>query len=143
MAKKIGTRPVGAGTVGPRQLVLAGLGAVSLARKQAIKSFDAVVTGSGEVRDVGLEIASGLLADASERASVLRQRVERRIEPVLLSAQAHVGAVVDELKQRAAPVLGRFGVQVPTAARKKAAGTRATARRAARGHGAGSRRSAA
>jgi len=123
MAKKTpirrGARPTG------RELVLAGIGAVSLARKQARMAVEA----------------------AGERAAALREavaaegeRVRDRIESRLAGARKAISPVVGQFAERATrlaaaapaglqPLLDRIGLVQPKPAKKKAPAKRPAARR--------------
>ncbi|HEX5754994.1 MAG TPA: hypothetical protein VFY12_01400 [Arenimonas sp.] len=108
MTRKSANHKTAAASADPRAFVLAGIGAVSLGRKQAIKSYqDAIAT------------ACTLRKQARQRAQSLRAQVEAVVTPVALKAQSLATRAEAQLQ----PVLGKIGF---------AAGKRRPARQAAR-----------
>lgn len=155
MARKTTTKRVVKsvpGTPNPssRDFVLAGIGAVSLGRKQAIASYQNfgqnaaefgervsgsirnLETGAKKLRKQAESNVAKLRKQAESKVVKLRKQAQAQIVPV----QARVLAVVSEAKSQAetrlAPVLGRFGIK--TAPKKRAVkrtGKRTPARKAA------------
>jgi hypothetical protein len=123
--------------IGPRELLLAGLGAVSLTRKQSIKAFDALVAGSGELRSrVGEAVGNASVA-VNDGLYAARERVEGAVSPLIERAGSTLQVLRGEVEAKVAPVLQRLGVTLPARkpARRPAAkrvAKRATAKRSAR-----------
>jgi hypothetical protein len=117
-----------------RDLVLAGIGAVSLGRKQAIASYQNFGQNAAELG----ERVSDSIKSFETGAKNLRKKTENKVvklrkqaEAQIIPFQNKVLAVVTEAKAQAearlAPVLGRFGIK---AAAKKRATKRAPAKKA-------------
>lgn len=96
----------------PRQLLLAGLGAVSLGRKQAIKSYSQA---TGEIGNLRVRSES-VVKEAEAAARSLRKQVEGKVLQFRKTTEKQL-----------APVLARFGVNAPAKAPTKAAAKRASA----------------
>jgi hypothetical protein len=118
MAKQIKSRRVAAKpAVDSRDLLLAGLGAVSLTRKQGIKLY-------------------GVLVDEGKQfQGRVEQTIESIVTPLRSRAEAAYGTVKGELETRLAPVLVKLGVKPaakPRAAKRaaKAKPVKRAARRA-------------
>lgn len=110
MTRKSANRKVAAVSADPRAFVLAGIGAVSLGRKQALKSYsDAIAT------------ACALRKQAKGRVQSLQQQVEAAVTPVALKAQSLANRAQAQLQ----PVLGKLGL----AAAKRAPVRKAAAKR--------------
>src|SRR4249919_130309 len=99
-----------------RDFVLAGIGAVSLGRKQAIASYQNFGQNAAELG----ERVSGSIKNFETEARKLRKQTETKVQKLRKQAEAQiipiqnkVLAVVTEAKAQAearlAPVLGRFG----------------------------------
>lgn len=140
MARKTTTKrvikPVPSSSGSPsRDLMLAGIGAVSLGRKQAIASYQNFGQNAAEFG----ERVSGSIKNFETEARKLRKQTETKVQKLRKQAEAQiipiqnkVLAVVSEAKAQAearlAPVLGRFGIK---ATAKKRATKRAPAKKAA------------
>ena len=118
-----------------RDLLLAGIGAVSLGRKQAIASY---ANFGQNAADLG-ERVTGSIKNFETEARKLRKKTEGKVEKLRKQAEAKIVpirkkviAVVTEAKAQAearlAPVLSRFGVKP---APKKRATKRPAAKKAA------------
>jgi polyhydroxyalkanoate synthesis regulator phasin len=93
----------------PHELWLAGLGAVSLARKQAIKAYDVLVKEGSQFRTAATKRIDALRQEAGNRVGEVKARVEARVEPVMSRANDVYGTARNELGQRLAPVVNLFG----------------------------------
>ena len=94
----------------PRQLLLAGLGAVSLGRKQAIKSYSQA---TGEIGNLRVRTES-VVKEAETAARNLRKQVEGKVLKFRQTTEKQL-----------APVLARFGVKAPAKVVAKPAKRRA------------------
>jgi hypothetical protein len=112
MAKQIKSRRAApkAG-VETRDLFLAGLGAVSLTRKQGIKIYGAMLEEGKQFQGRIEQTIDGLQDQAKLGAELVRERVEAIVTPVRSRAEAAYGTVKAELKTRLAPVLVKLGVK--------------------------------
>jgi len=132
-----------------RDLMLAGIGAVSLGRKQAIVSYQNFGQNAAELG----ERVSGSIKSFETSAKNLRKKTETKVvklrkqaetkvvklrkqaEAQILPFQKKVRAVVTEARTQAearlAPVLGRFGIKATAKKRatKRAPAKKATAKR--------------
>ena len=121
MARKSAPRNTRTKATSSRDLFLAGIGAFSLGRKQAIKSYQQGYEGLCGLRDK----AETAVAEFEARAKKFGKQARSRIAP----AQKKAIALIDEAKtqagKRLSPVLARFGVK-PTPAKRA---TRKTTRR--------------
>lgn len=94
--------------VEPHDLWLAGLGVVSLTRKQAIKAYDVLVKEGAQFRaDAGKRIDT-LATQARASFDEVKSKVEARVEPVLTRANEAYDAVKHEVEVRLAPVVDIF-----------------------------------
>jgi hypothetical protein len=141
MARKTTTKRVGksvprTGGSPSRDLLLAGIGAVSLGRKQAIDSYqnfgqNAAELGervSGSIKNFEKE-GQKLRKQAKTKVEKLRQQAEAQIVPIRKKVLAVVTEARAQAEARLGPVLGRFGVKM--APKKRAATKRAPAKKAA------------
>ncbi|WP_146909607.1 hypothetical protein [Arenimonas daejeonensis] len=111
----------------PRAVLLAGLGAVSLCRKQALKSVDGLATGADDLRSR----AEAAAREAGNRVAKFRKQAKTRIAPVQKQAAQFAQLAQAEFEARFAPVLVKLGAKAP--ARKRTARTaKRTTRPAAR-----------
>ena len=101
---------------GGRELVLAGIGAVSLARKQAGKAYGALVREGNDF--------SATVSAAGERVrKQVRQRIgaaRAALEPRSRILRVRVTQAVGDIREAAQPLLARFGIAAPTPAQRKA-----------------------
>lgn len=141
MAKQIKTRRAAvsskAGIEG-RDLLLAGIGAVSLTRKQGIKLYSTLIDEGKQMSGRVEQTLASLQDQAKLGAELVRERFDAVVTPIRARAEATYTTVKAELESRLAPVLDKLGVKrsVKTRARggvKKAVRkTRATAKRVVR-----------
>lgn len=120
MVKQVKTRrtkPATAAAFGSRELLLAGIGAVSLTRKQGIKLYGSLLEegrslqgrANDAVQNVGQQISDGF--DAA------RHRVEAAVKPLRGRAEKTLASAKSEVETRLQPVLARFGVATKTKAK--------------------------
>lgn len=110
MTRNSANRNVVAVSANPRAFVLAGIGAVSLGRKQALKYYsDAIAT------------ACALRKQAAGRVQSLRKQVEAAVTPAALKVQSLASLAEAQLQ----PVLGKLGL----AAAKRRPARKAAAKR--------------
>jgi hypothetical protein len=110
----------------PRDFVLAGLGAVSLGRKQALKSID----GLAELPEALRQRADAAAREAGSRVAKLRKQAKTRLAPVQKQAASFAKQAQAEFETRFAPVLAKLGAKPK--AKRPARKTTRTARPAAR-----------
>lgn len=131
MAKQIKARRVATArtsAIGPRELVLAGLGAVSLTRKQSIRLFDAI-------RQEGAQLSSRLgqaSVALNDRIYAARDSIGGVVAPAVERAGNALASARGEIEQRLAPVLVRLGVKPAAKTRKRSTAKRPAARRTSR-----------
>jgi hypothetical protein len=122
--------------IGRRELWLAGLGAVSLTRKQALATFEAVNAGSLKFREQARTDLATWIEQAGEQAEALRKQagtalrqVQARVSPVRQRAEAALA----EGRQLLEPLLVKLGVSAKkkSAVRRKPAARKAPARKVA------------
>ncbi len=97
----------------PGALLLAGLGAVSLGRKQAIQSIDELATSAKTLR----ASADSAVRDAGTRVSKLGKQAKARIAPVKKQAAAFAKQAQATVQTRLSPVLVKLGVKPAKAKR--------------------------
>jgi polyhydroxyalkanoate synthesis regulator phasin len=125
-----------------RKVWLAGLGAVSLTRKQAIKLADTLVSEGEEFKARSEEIAENFVKDARRAALNLRKRVEGVVTPIRARAEmavkqveAGLGQGLDQaqvLLSRVTDRLRKTGFNVPGFAKPTRKTMRKTMRKATR-----------
>lgn len=130
MAKQTKTRraPAKAG-IEAHDLFLAGLGAVSLTRKQGIRIYGTLLDEGKQFQGKFEQTIEGLQDQARLGAELVRERVEAIVTPIRTRAEAAYGSVRGELETRLAPVLGKLGVKPAPKARART-GTKRTVRKA-------------
>jgi DNA anti-recombination protein RmuC len=104
----------------PRAMLLAGIGAVSLGRKQAQASLEALAANAEDLR----ARADDAAREAGARVAKLRKQAQTRLAPVQKQAEAFARQAEQQFETTVAPVLAKFGVATQAKAR------RAPARRA-------------
>ena len=107
--------------IDPRDLWLAGLGVVSLTRKQAAKVYGTLVEEGTQFRDAANKRIEALNTQARANLNEVKAKVEARVEPLLSRANDAYGSVKGELEARLSPVMATFA--------KKAKPARKTATR--------------
>jgi polyhydroxyalkanoate synthesis regulator phasin len=113
MAKQIKSarRSAAKGSVDSRDFLLAGLGAVSLARKQGIKLYGTLVDEGQQFQGRVEQTIDGLQQQARVGAELVRERVEAIVTPIRARAEATFGSVKSEVESRLAPLLDKLGVK--------------------------------
>ena len=101
--------------VTPRAVLLAGIGAASLCRKQALKSVDGLATGADTLRNRAQTAAR----EAGNTVAKLRRQAKARLAPVQKQAAQFAQLAQAEFEARFAPVLVKLGAKAP--ARKRPA----------------------
>lgn len=133
MARKTTNRPAASerhAEFQPRQLLLAGIGAVSLGRKQVIQTC---AQAARDIDDLPAK-AEAVVKEAEIAARKLRKQVEGEVSKFRRQAIAIATQARTEAEKRFAPVLVRLGVKPAPAKRrasKKAATRKASPRRRA------------
>lgn len=139
MAKQIKTRRAAAAAkarVEARDLWLAGLGAVSLTRKNGIKLYGTLLEEGKQFQGRAEQQIDALQRQAREGFQSAKARVEAVVSPIRERAEATYGTVKTEVETRLQPVLAKFGVKpapkartrkAPVAKRKPAAKRKARA----------------
>lgn len=123
--------------VTPRNVVLAGLGAVSLGRRQAVAAIDALAAGAGEwqARSIDVVVGAGqqvaaFANQAQAQLAPLRRRAEAQLEPLRRQAEAIARDAEREFTAVAAPVLAKLGL-VDAPVRRAAPARKSPARKPA------------
>ncbi len=157
MARKIVRRPATRAPkpLQPRDFVLAGIGAVSLGRKQVIQSyadgFDGIAelrsrtetTVKGAVKSINAKVtslgkqaqaeANKLSKQAKAEATKLRKQAKAKVAPVQKKVIALATEAKAQAEKRFAPVLAKLGIKkAPTrraATKKKPAAKRPASKR--------------
>ena len=111
-ARSIRHRP---SSIRAREIALAGLGAASLARRQAIKSFAEFSAIAGRLPEASAIFAEGL----GERAQALKDTVVAKAASLRQRADNLAGIASAEIGQRIAPLLATLGVKRTPAKRKQ------------------------
>lgn len=141
----------------PRNVVLAGIGAVAAGRRRARAAFDAVAIGAATLPARGrataraaAQQAVALANEAEAKFAPLRREAKARLAPLRRRAEALVRDAEREFEAVATPVLAKLGIAparkrraspaVKSAGRKpsarKSGARRAAGQRAARARGA-------
>lgn len=118
----------------PRELLLAGLGALSLGRKQAIKSYAEGFEGLADLRaraeaavQDAVETVNGQVSDLRKSVKTqvagLRKQAKAKVTPVQKKVVALATEARTQAETRFAPMLAKFGVKP---APKKRASKRTT-----------------
>lgn len=107
---------------GPRDFLLAGIGAVSLGRKRLLSAYANGFQELAVVRDRAQEAMISAAASLDEKVDALRRRADRW--------QAQARAYRDQVEHRFGPVLGELGLPVRQVRKRKA--VRKVARKAAK-----------
>ena len=116
MAKQVKTRRAAAAAkarIDARDLWLAGLGAVSLTRKNGIKLYGTLLEEGKQFQGRAEEQFDALQRQAREGFQSAKARVEAVVSPLRERAEQTYGTVKSEVETRLQPVLARFGVAKP------------------------------
>ena len=121
MARKNPSRPASAARIsrstqrpaehGPREFLLAGLGAVSLGRKRLQSAYANGFQELVGVRDRAQEAVIAAAASLDQQVDALRRRADRW--------QAQARAYRDQVEHRLRPVLGELGLPVRKPRKRK------------------------
>lgn len=90
--------------VDPRDLWLAGLGVVSLSRKQALKTYGTLVEEGSQFRASAAQRIEGF----KDQARAGLDQVKARVQPVLEQANGTFDAIRSQVQSRLAPVMEGF-----------------------------------
>ncbi len=113
--------------VSPRTVMLAGIGAASLGRKQAIKSID----GLAELPETLRLRAEDAAREAGKSVARFRKQAKAKLAPVKKQVAGFAQQAQAEFETRFAPVLVKLGAKAPAkrAARKSTRTARPAAKR--------------
>lgn len=111
----------------PRAVLLAGIGAASLCRKQALKSVDDLANGADTLRSRAQTVAR----DAGSTVAKLRKQAKAKLAPVQKQAAQFAQLAQAEFEARFAPVLVKLGAKAP-AKKRPARAAKRSARPAAK-----------
>ncbi|MCX7563744.1 phasin family protein [Xanthomonadaceae bacterium XH05] len=117
-------------SVDPRDLWLAGLGMVSLSRKQAAKVYGTLVAEGTQFRDSANQRIDALSKQARANLGDVKAKVEAAVDPLLSRVNGVYGTVKGELESRLSPVVATFSKKKAKSARKPAARKPAAAKKA-------------
>ena len=112
--------------ISPRTVMLAGIGAASLGRKQAIKSID----GLAELPETLRLRAEDAAREAGKSVAKFRKQAKAKLAPVKKQVAGFAQQAQAEFETRFAPVLVKLGAKAP--AKRTARKTTRTARPAAK-----------
>jgi hypothetical protein len=114
--------------VSPRTVVLAGIGAASLGRKQAIKSID----GLAELPETLRVRAEDAAREAGKSVAKFRKQAKAKLAPMKKQVAGFAQQAQAEFETRFAPVLVKLGAKAPAkrTARKATRSARPAAKRA-------------
>ncbi len=110
----------------PRTVLLAGIGAASLGRKQAIKSID----GLAELPETLRQRADDAAREAGSQVARFRKQAKAKLAPVKKQVAGFAKQAQAEFETRFAPVLVKLGAKAP--AKRTARKATRTARPAAK-----------
>lgn len=123
MAKQVKTRraaPAAKARIDARDLWLAGLGAVSLTRKNGIKLYGTLLEEGKQFQGRAEEQFDALQRQAREGFETAKARVEAVVSPIRERAEATYGSVKSEVETRLQPVLAKLGVKPAPAPKARA-----------------------
>lgn len=104
----------------PRAVLLAGIGAASLCRKQALRSVDGLAASADTLRNR----AETAAREAGSAVAKLRKQAKARLAPVQKQAAQFAQLAQAEFEARFAPVLARLGAKAPAKKRPARAAKR-------------------
>lgn len=131
MARKTIKRPASAAKriqFQPQDLLLAGIGAVSLGRKQVIEAYATGFEGVAELRSRAGHAVQSAAKTLNGKVVLLRKQAEATAAPVAKKVIKLADEAKAQAQARFAPVLARFGVK-KAPARRPAAKKRAAAKK--------------
>ncbi|MFA7487470.1 MAG: phasin family protein [Lysobacteraceae bacterium] len=112
--------------IDPRDLWLAGLGVVSLTRKQALKTYGTLVEEGGQFRDATSKRIDALATQARDGLNGVKGKVEATVDPLIARASSTYGSVKGELEARLSPLVAGF--TSAASSKRKPAAKKATAK---------------
>lgn len=126
MKRKTSVRRAPKSAATSRDVLLAGIGAVSLGRKQVIKSYTDAVSSVYSLRDQ----ANAAVNAAGAKAVRLRKQAQARIAPARKTVVTLVSGLRSQAQAQLQPVLGKLGLAAAKArvSRNPAAAKRAPAK---------------
>jgi hypothetical protein len=133
MARKTIKRPASAAKHSqfqPQDLLLAGIGAVSLGRKQVIEAYANGFEGVAELRSQAEHAVQSAAKTFNGKVIQLRKQAEAKATPLAKKVIKLADEAKAQAKTRLAPVLAKFGVK-KAPARRPAAKTAKTAKKRA------------
>lgn len=104
----------------PRAVLLAGIGAASLCRKQALKSVDGLAAGADSLR----KNAQAAAREAGNSVAKLRKQAKAKLAPVQKQAAQFAQLAQSEFEARFEPVLVKLGAKAPAKKRPARAAKR-------------------
>jgi len=119
MSKQIKAHPIrhNDSSIGAREIALASLGAASLARKKAVKSFAELSAFANRLPEASAILVEGF----GERSRAFKDTVVAKAVSLRKRADNLARIASGEVEQRLAPLLARFGVKNKPAKRKPVA----------------------
>jgi hypothetical protein len=118
----------------PQDLLFAGIGAVSLGRKQVLGAYANGFQGVSQIGNQIQDATQDLVGKLNGKVVALRKQAKAKAAPVQKKVQAVADQARAELGKRLAPTLAKFGVKPApakrAAPRKKAAAGKKTTTRA-------------
>ena len=112
----------------PRHLLLAGIGAVSLGRKQVIEAYANGVVDAAQIGSRAQEALQAAAQGFVEQAQVLRKQAQAKAAPLRRTVVALASEAGELARVQLAPVFARLGVKAPARPRKAARRKPAAAR---------------
>jgi hypothetical protein len=131
MARKTIKRPASAARhtqFQPQDLLLAGIGAVSLGRKQVIEAYANGFEGVAELRNQAEHAVQSAAKTFNGKVIQLRKQAEAKAAPLAKKVIKLADEAKAQAQTRLAPVLAKFGVK-KAPARRPAAKKRAPAKK--------------
>lgn len=114
----------------PHDLLLAGIGAVSLGRKQILQAYANGYEGVAELRQRAQETVHDAVKTVSDTVQSLQKQARTQVTPLQKKVKKLASDARTEAEARLAPVLEKLGVKAP--AKRPAAKKRTAARRPAK-----------
>ncbi len=114
----------------PHDLLLAGIGAVSLGRKQILQAYASGYEGVAELRHRAQETVHEAVKTVSDTVQSLQKQAKTQVTPLQKKVKKLATEARTEAEARLAPVLEKLGVKTP--AKRPAAKKPAAARRPAK-----------
>jgi hypothetical protein len=115
----------------PRDVLLAGLGAVSLGRKQLAGLVADGVDNAVALRSAAREAVGNASRDAGKKVVALRRQAEAQAAPVVRKVEGMARDASQQLRARLAPALAKIGVKLPAKRASKRAAPAKRGRKAA------------